>query len=1124
MKKIALYLLMISFCLANDNFSSSLKDINKAIQKKYNINSLEDLQKLINQNQQSSSTSTRDVEDIPGNYSLGEQSVDIEVTVGTDQTLFNPLSLMGMLPATSSVTADIADGDAVTTTELHYMLLSDYLEDMFGGGDGDCDMNCQGEFDDYNDYGIDVSDEYCECCQDEYPLDEVCYSDDVEWIYFEKEDYADYTDSENWDIINDDVAIMRRDNQGFYNPLQEDSYANGGPAGTLWAGMSTHRAMDEGVSYTTWNQAVNSNPQSFIGDTLSVYCEAAYEYYDIHLLSFSGQQTGGGFSYYRTAYPVHGDEENRDDHYEGTVDFENVANMNYPRYGAAYTEDGNFIYALCGADSDQEGNTVYHTHGERYDHNNDSWETFGENLIGRRYTNAEHVNGNIYILNGYHNNGGTDIVEIINTSTGEVSVSETNPHPVWYGGSAVWDNKIYTFGGGYYDGDDLQYSSRLYVFDPEDEQWTRLADMPDSMNTNGVVVDGVLYTFGGYNGSVSDDINAYHIGDDVWETVGSLPNPISANSVSTNGDLIFVVGDYANIEFTGAYSPWENEFYELESNMEGRRHSSAVNFDGELWAYGGSQPAGYNDNEDYVILSSAQRGIFNITPHDDHDDDGDDFQPELLMMNFTMMEYMMLMFGADPDSLGIENPVVMGLTTNDDGTLAEVRAMLPMGDHEDGGVELYALDSTAMVNAVGIDTALYAITFDNLSLEDSSGYYGLNVTGAIAPQTTHLVAGVATSISLPMDMFGDDEGNTEEGYVSFYSDFTARDIFIGYEDGEVSEIDTNYFNWDANSTSLWLMMEESDDYYYGYDSTYIDTQSFVYTITDTGIQLSGSYDPCEDEESYDDCIDEDDDYFQMLGLDQLEDITNLVETMMLFLNQEDNAEPCVLGTVYVSEGHTSGDPEDYIEIYNSGDNECSLEGFQLDDNDELDDLTFGYIAIPAGGYWVGYKDDPGSFESGLSANGDIIVLADAQNNMLTVTLEPSVEMDDVELSQSFDEDGVGCYTFPTPGESNDDCITLSISDPELSALPKEFKLYANFPNPFNPKTTIRFDVAESTSGITTLKIYDITGSVVAVLINEQFQPGTYDLQWDAGQFASGVYFSELISGSFRQTKKMILLK
>jgi hypothetical protein len=139
----------------------------------------------------------------------------------------------------------------------------------------------------------------------------------------------------------------------------------------------------------------------------------------------------------------------------------------------------------------------------------------------------------------------------------------------------------------------------------------------------------------------------------------------------------------------------------------------------------------------------------------------------------------------------------------------------------------------------------------------------------------------------------------------------------------------------------------------------------------------------------------------------------------------DSVESCILGEVYVSEGHNQGDPEDYIEIYNSGLNDCSLEGFQLDDNEELDDFTFGNIIIPAGGYWVGYEDEENSFSSGLSANGDIIVFADSSGSALVVELEVIQETDSITYSQSFDADGVSCYTIPTPGSLNGECVTLS---------------------------------------------------------------------------------------------------
>ena len=76
--------------------------------------------------------------------------------------------------------------------------------------------------------------------------------------------------------------------------------------------------------------------------------------------------------------------------------------------------------------------------------------------------------------------------------------------------------------------------------------------------------------------------------------------------------------------------------------------------------------------------------------------------------------------------------------------------------------------------------------------------------------------------------------------------------------------------------------------------------------------------------------------------------------------------PCTLGVVYINEGHTSGDPEDYIEIYNSGTSDCSLEGLQLDDNIELEDFTFGQVILKANNFWIGYEDQDTSFASSIT--------------------------------------------------------------------------------------------------------------------------------------------------------------
>jgi hypothetical protein len=87
---------------------------------------------------------------------------------------------------------------------------------------------------------------------------------------------------------------------------------------------------------------------------------------------------------------------------------------------------------------------------------------------------------------------------------------------------------------------------------------------------------------------------------------------------------------------------------------------------------------------------------------------------------------------------------------------------------------------------------------------------------------------------------------------------------------------------------------------------------------------------------------------------------------------------------------------------------------------------------------------------------------------------------------------------------------------------KEYDLAQNFPNPFNPSTTIRYQIPQA--GIVTLKIYDILGSEVATLVNEEKLAGKYEVNFNASSLASGVYIYKIQAGSFINSKKMILLK
>jgi len=89
-------------------------------------------------------------------------------------------------------------------------------------------------------------------------------------------------------------------------------------------------------------------------------------------------------------------------------------------------------------------------------------------------------------------------------------------------------------------------------------------------------------------------------------------------------------------------------------------------------------------------------------------------------------------------------------------------------------------------------------------------------------------------------------------------------------------------------------------------------------------------------------------------------------------------------------------------------------------------------------------------------------------------------------------------------------------------IPVKFALEQNFPNPFNPTTIIKWQSPES--GVQTLKIYDVLGNEVKTLIDEYRPAGVYEINFDASNLASGVYYYRIESGSFTSTKKMILLR
>jgi hypothetical protein len=99
--------------------------------------------------------------------------------------------------------------------------------------------------------------------------------------------------------------------------------------------------------------------------------------------------------------------------------------------------------------------------------------------------------------------------------------------------------------------------------------------------------------------------------------------------------------------------------------------------------------------------------------------------------------------------------------------------------------------------------------------------------------------------------------------------------------------------------------------------------------------------------------------------------------------------------------------------------------------------------------------------------------------------------------------------------------TTSIEDKHLS-VPSNYLLYQNYPNPFNPITKIKYSIPLSDN--VQIKVYDILGREIKTLLNEYKQAGTYEIEFDASNFISGVYFYSMQAGNYTATKKLILIK
>jgi len=225
-----------------------------------------------------------------------------------------------------------------------------------------------------------------------------------------------------------------------------------------------------------------------------------------------------------------------------TLHFTDKADMEIARSGSAAATNGIYEYIANGFSA----TNGYTSEVVRYNFGNNSWSALDTSVptVGKRYGNAEIVNGKLYLFNGKLSTGANNnLLEIIDLATGNLTYGAENPFPVSGGGSAVNGTDIYFFGGNL---TRAFYSKFLYKYNTLTNQWTRLADMDKAMEITGKAVNNKLFTFGGFN-----EFEHNYENFEAVETVGSLALTDWINVAETGTKLyqgkFFGTNKYAQI-------------------------------------------------------------------------------------------------------------------------------------------------------------------------------------------------------------------------------------------------------------------------------------------------------------------------------------------------------------------------------------------------------------------------------------------------------------------------------------------------------------------------------------------------------------------------------------------------
>ena len=178
------------------------------------------------------------------------------------------------------------------------------------------------------------------------------------------------------------------------------------------------------------------------------------------------------------------------------------------------------------------------------------------------------------------------------------------------------------------------------------------------------------------------------------------------------------------------------------------------------------------------------------------------------------------------------------------------------------------------------------------------------------------------------------------------------------------------------------------------------------------------------------------------------------------------------------------------------------------------DWKAGYAYSTDGSNWIK-----------VTVNRPVLALGDDRSWESTFAAAGGVEVmfnDDLSQLMMWYGGGTGFGIGDIGFASSFDLVSGVVRDTDVKNITQNFSLYQNYPNPFNPSTTIEFTLPKSE--FVELKVYNILGKEVSILISQNLNQGSHSYKFDGREIASGVYYYRLEAGNFVQTRKMIYLK